>query len=592
MAKSPRLVDSHPHLLSEWDYNKNKHINLDKVLSGSAKVASWICSVCGNNWETPIRSRAQRKTGCPKCAIIKGSEKRRISLLSKTGCINDPLLLAEWDYDKNQGLKPTDFSPHSNKSVFWRCSKCNYSWKAKISNRESNRRGCPLCANQVVVRGVNDLATKKPELAAEWHPTKNQPLTPYEVSIGTRKKVWWLCPLGHEYEASILHRGRGTSCPVCHSGRQTSFAEQAIFYYAKKHFPDSLNRCTDIIGNRMELDIYIPSLRVAIEYDGAFYHIKKNGKDREKTKFKLCRENGITLWRVREDEPNSNLLKCSAPLIIRGNAHKYLDVDSDMVFYADKSGNNSNLEENIFHIINCLYKRKTIIASSRENFMPRQIDINITRDEHKIREQYTQHIKSKSIASLFPNIAKEWHPTKNGALTPDMYTKGSDFKAFWLCSSCGNEWRTSISHRVTGTGCPKCYDKTRKEEHVLAKPIYQYSLGGEYVRSWKSISIAARELNINNSNISMCAQGKRPNAGGYRWNYEKLDSLPLIQKQKKSRKGLNEKPIIQFDLEGKIINEFVSLNEAGRKTGINPTSISKVLHGHTKKAGGYYWKKK
>lgn len=54
-----------------------------------------------------------------------------------------------------------------------------------------------------LVTGLNDLATVNPDLAAEWHPAKNAPLLPSQVAAGTKKKVWWKCHLGHEWEAAF-----------------------------------------------------------------------------------------------------------------------------------------------------------------------------------------------------------------------------------------------------------------------------------------------------------------------------------------------------------------------------------------------------
>ena len=88
----------------------------------------------------------------------------------------------------------------------------------------------------------------------------------------------------------------------------------------------------------------------------------------------------------------------------------------------------------------------------------------------------------------------------------------------------------------------------------------------------------------------MCAKHTRPNAGGYRWEYEYLAELKPIVKIKKSRKGLNSKPILQLDEQGNIIARYNSLNEAAEKLNINATSISKALHGVFNKAGGYKWK--
>ncbi len=59
------------------------------------------------------------------------------------------------------------------------------------------------------------LAIKIPELVKEWHGEKNKELTPYDVTYGSNKKVWWKCDKGHEWEAPIKSRYRGGKCPYC-----------------------------------------------------------------------------------------------------------------------------------------------------------------------------------------------------------------------------------------------------------------------------------------------------------------------------------------------------------------------------------------
>ena len=148
-----------------------------------------------------------------------------------------PELAKEWHPLLNEDLLPGDVLPGSNKKVTWICSKCGYVWEAGINNRAKLGRGCPCCANKVVVKGVNDLATTHPEVAKEWYQPLNGDVTPYDVTHGCGKKYSWQCPRGHVYSATVLHRTNGgTGCPVCNSGRQTSFAEQAFFYYIKRCF--------------------------------------------------------------------------------------------------------------------------------------------------------------------------------------------------------------------------------------------------------------------------------------------------------------------------------------------------------------------
>ena len=99
-----------------------------------------------------------------------------------------PQLSKEWDKEKNGNKLPRDFQPASNKYAWWICPICDHGWNAKISNRSVLKRGCPVCANKVVAPGKNDLATTHPKLASEWHPSKNDHLTPEQVTYGSAKK--------------------------------------------------------------------------------------------------------------------------------------------------------------------------------------------------------------------------------------------------------------------------------------------------------------------------------------------------------------------------------------------------------------------
>ena len=64
------------------------------------------------------------------------------------------------------------------------------------------------------------LAEVNPELAKEWHPSKNEELTPFGVTTGSKEKIWWKCDKGvdHQWMASISSRVSGRGCPIC-SGR-------------------------------------------------------------------------------------------------------------------------------------------------------------------------------------------------------------------------------------------------------------------------------------------------------------------------------------------------------------------------------------
>ena len=409
-----------------------------------------------------------------------------------------PHLMEEWDREANANLDPTKLTISCNKKVWWKYSKCGYKWEARINNRAHNR-GCPCCANKMVVAGKNDLETTHPDLAKEWHPTKNGNLKPNEVVAGSSKKVWWLCPKGHEYQATLNHRSgnKGTNCPICASGAQTSFAEQAFYFYIKKLFPDVINRYKPDFLGKMELDIYIPSIKWAIEYDGEAFH-KEDKLERERKKYLLCQNHGIKLIRFREKE------------IILGQ-----DI-ADESYHTDNMSNPKNLEKMIIWFLNRLD------FFGKNSFQINPFNVNIQRDRIKILKSYATENLKESFGKLYPNLAKEWHPTKNDGLTPYMFKPGSDHKFWWICPICGYEYTASISHRTNSknkaTGCPKCGIKRSNGSKMKSVNMIDPKTG-KIIKTFSSITEAAKQMHINSSNISMACKNIRPKASGYAWKY-------------------------------------------------------------------------
>lgn len=480
-----------PDIAKEWNYAKNENLRPSDVIYSTTRKVWWKCSICNFEWESEIRNRTKdKKTGCPQCTLkIRGENKRKQNLLIKGGITNEKLK-KEWDYEKNYPLKPSDETNGSNKIVWWICPK-GHSFQQKIVSRTLKNSNCPYCSNQKLLKGYNDFATTNPKLLKEWDYEKNGDLKPEDVMRGSKQKVWWKCSYGHSYFASLNHRtsANPTKCPVCNSGRQTSFAEQAVYYYIKKVFPDAENRVQNVFDSNFELDIYIPSIRTAIEYDGVAWH--KNQIERERRKYKLCQENNIRLIRLREME---------------------YELGSDIADYVISFENlykHKILELAIYNLIKYL----TICL-----IVPINFDINIERDELEILKGTKKVIKS-SLQDSHPEIAKEWHPEKNQDLKPYHFTAGSTRKVYWLCPNCNNEYQAAIYHRTSGTGCPKC--GILKSKKMKSKPVVMIDINtNEVVEKFESISDASRKTNNSSGNICSVLRGERKHTKGYTWKYE------------------------------------------------------------------------
>lgn len=114
-----------------------------------------------------------------------------------------PELSAEWHPTRNGALRAVDVSPGSGKRVWWQCAKSSaHEWDAVIAKRRAGS-GCPYCAGKKIAPDTS-LRAKHPELAAQWHGTKNGRLTADDVTAGSMRRVW--------YEATPSNPAQGATC--------------------------------------------------------------------------------------------------------------------------------------------------------------------------------------------------------------------------------------------------------------------------------------------------------------------------------------------------------------------------------------------
>ena len=324
----------------------------------------------------------------------------------------NPTLAKEWNYDKNIGLTPTDVMPNSVKKVWWKCSS-GHEWQATIDSRNRGN-GCPYCSGRYAIKGKNDLQTVNPALAKEWDYDKNNGVTPVDVTPNSNKEAWWKCSKGHEWQAIIANRNKGVGCPICNSERNTSFPEYAIVYYLKKYGLDVVHSYRE---NGYELDVYIPSQKIAIEYDGCFWHENKVNKDLEKNQ--KCKKDGIKLYRIREELPPLN------------------DSSIDYIVKEDRKELSKILKVILSEIIGII------------------VDIDLERDSISIDNLRDYTEKENSLLFSNPEVAKEWNYEKNGNLKPEHFAANSNKKLWWKCSK-GHEWQAAIATRNKGHRCPYC----------------------------------------------------------------------------------------------------------------------------------------
>ncbi len=452
MAGKNYLIDN-AELMESWNYDKNTKFNPSTLTLGSGIKVWWRCKE-GHEWESRIADRYH--FGCPYCTgkkVLIGYNDLETFF---------PEVAKDWSYEKNGDLTPATVIKGSNKKVWWKCRVCGGEYEATISNRTRMGSGCPYCANQKVLVGFNDLQSQSPELALEW--SDKNTIKPTEVTPHSNQKVYWKCFLGHDdYLMSVKQRQSRQGCPICAQQSQTSFPEQAIYFYLKQIFHDAINR---YIFEKKEIDIFIPSKNMGIEYNGYFSHKKKAKKDEAKKDF--FSSVGITLLVVKE--------------------YKYDEEKENADFYIHERTTYDDLTFLITEIIKCLDSKVTI-------------DINCKRDAITIKSQYVTIRKENSIATVRPDLVDRWNFEKNGSITPEMITLGTGQRFYWKCKICGRSYLALPSAIAEGSVCSKHRNLLKKEgndleskhpellkywdyekNEVLPSEIYG---GGERVVYWK-----------------------------------------------------------------------------------------------------------
>lgn len=110
------------------------------------------------------------------------------------------------------------------------------------------------------------------------------------------------CPKGHRFKTCWNYWYAGQRCPQCAAEMTTSKAEREIGYIIEEMGFDIIRNDRSLLDN-LELDIYIESEKLAIEYCGIYWHSEKfKDKKYHINKLQRCEALGIRLITIFEDE--------------------------------------------------------------------------------------------------------------------------------------------------------------------------------------------------------------------------------------------------------------------------------------------------
>lgn len=305
------LLTTEPLVAQKWDYHKNGALRPTDVTRGSTKEVWWR-GECSHSWEAKVSAMVISKNGCPYCS----GRKVLVGFNDLESCF--PKAASFWNPTKNSKL-PSEITYGSEYKAWWRCL-LKHEWQAKV-NDQRGQTGCPFCTGKRLLSGFNDLLTLYPDVALFWHPTKNGKKQPSDFMSGSDHEAHWLCARGHSWQARISHCTDGSSCPKC--AKISSKGEEELLTWLRE---EQLNptQHAKLTSDKVEVDFWLEIHKLAIEYNGVYWHSDAVRQDENfhYKKWSSCNREGITLIQVWEDEWKTR------PDFIKSLIKQHLGLDS------------------------------------------------------------------------------------------------------------------------------------------------------------------------------------------------------------------------------------------------------------------------
>ena len=505
------LAEERPDLAKEWNYEKNGDLKPEDVSCGSGKKVWWklpydvpddypVEHLRGKHFEFEWEAKIASRRDGNDCPYLAG--KAVLAGFNDLATTN-PSLAGEWDYKLNIGLTPSDVTANSGKNVWWhlqydipndymvenlRGKRVDFRWQAAVSDR-NNGNGCPFLAGKAVWPGFNDLRTTNPELAKQWHPTKNGELTAVQVTASSNKKIWWLLPYDVPMEYSIKHlRGKhfdfewkttinhrtgnyGTGCPYLNgkavwpgfNDLQTTNPELAKQWHPTK------NGClkpTQVTANAGKKVWWLLSYDVPMDY--SIEYLRGKHFNFEWKSVISSRNSGIGCPYLNGQavcEGFNDLQTVNPELAGQWHPTKNGDLKPTQV--------TANTSKKVWWLYSYDVPKDYSVEhlrGKRFNF-EWQAAISKRNEGHACPFVCGQAVCEgfNDLKTVNPELAKQWHPTKNGCLKPTQVTANTGKKVWWLLSydvpidysvkhlrgrHFNFEWRASIVDRNKNQGCP------------------------------------------------------------------------------------------------------------------------------------------
>jgi len=381
-----------------------------------------------------------------------------------------PNILNKWHSTKNEALTPDQVSPGSKRKVWWICrqtcngnSDCRHEWQASVD--KGRKQGCPFCANKQIC--CSQVSLEHPKYAAlvqQWHPTLNGTLRPSDFRPGSNKRVWWLCPKScgeeckHEWEGRVQDRAqKGRGCGFCAGQKpccsRTSLEQKGYEFLVAQWHPTLNGKLT-------------PSQVMPGSHQKVWWICPKRCPDNPQ-----CQH----IWKALVSTRGAHGCPCCS----RRQAcceetsldhPQYADLKAQ--WHPTKNGTQQpgDFRNKSNQVVWWLCPKACKSSPTCRHEWQAAIN-NVTRKPAGCPFCYGRYAccpKKSLLQAPYALLVSQWHPTKNGDLTPSKVRPGSNLKVWWICSQtcqdssdCQHVWETTVTSRTgsdvqKGNGCPFC----------------------------------------------------------------------------------------------------------------------------------------
>lgn len=409
------LISEFSEAMKHWAQDLNEYVDPKTIPARSQKKYWWRCEV-GHTYQLPPENRRKPGSGCPFCSG------QRVLAGFNDLASHYPDLAAQ--YSNKNDVRADEVHFGSNRKRWWVCE-LNHEWGAQVRSRAIQNTGCPYCSNNKVLQGFNDLLTVDPELGDSW--SNRNEVSPSHVMPGSPKKAWWNCSEGHEWEATIASRHKQrVGCPYCANKKVLAGYNDL----ATTH-PDVANKWSSRNEGISPCDVIAHSAKKA-------WFTCEFGHDYQSAIHYASIGRGCSVCSGKQVVPGVNDLVTASP---------------DVLEWWDSTRNQQSPETF------SKGSTKTIwLSCEKGHSFETNPHAFVTGKRCAVCANLKVEIGFNDFETRYPLLAKEWHPTLNGTLTPRDVVYGSEIQVRWICEK-GHDWSTSPYVRSKGIGCPVCSNR-------------------------------------------------------------------------------------------------------------------------------------